>query len=243
MRTVNLVVFLIFSVPVRLFSQNVSVLLEQGIGSYRMNDLKQLNIEVLNSLPFAAKVTENFPLYWNYKLSLMLSIKNDLDIGATCSFQSTGSRISRVDYSGEYSFDSKINALSPGIIAEIHIPLNKLRISFNNEVGIEYSKILLIEHIKISSNLKENRYSFKSQNWYYEPTVRLSYPILFFRLGITGGYLFDFKKGIVRSIDSNNFNIKLSDGKLPTADWSGMRLCATLSFNMSQLFKKDEQVQ
>lgn len=234
---------MLISLPAALFSQNLNFVLEQGLGSYRMHDLKEFNSMSLNSLPFDAKVTDNFPNYWNYKPSLVLSFKKLLAAGITCSYQSTGSRISRIDYSGEYSFDTKISAFSPGVFAELYFPLNKLRISFNNEAGIEYSKLRLIEYLKISSDLKKDGYSFKSQNWYYEPTVRLSYPVLFFRLGIAAGYLFDLKKGTFLSTESSNINIKLSDGKLATADWSGIRFSATLSYNMLQLFKRDKKVQ
>jgi hypothetical protein len=237
MRNAMLLITMLVTFPNELLSQKLNFVVEQGLGSYKMNDLKQFNNLILNSLPFEAAATENFPAYWNYSASFVLSL-NKMAFGVTCSYQSTGSRISRADYSGEYAFDTKINSVSPGFFAEFHIPLNEFLLSINNEVGIELSKLSLIEYLVIGSVSQEDAYKFKSQNIYCEPSVRLSYPVLFFRLGVGAGYLVDFKKGTFKSTDSDE--IKLSDGNPVTADWSGVRLSATLSF---QLFKFGAQVE
>lgn len=237
MRNIFVALFILNFLPPALFSQELNLVLEMGLGTYRMKDLKEFNTINLSSLPFDAGITDNFPGYWNNKLLMQYSMKKFLTLGIACSYQSTGSRISRVDYSGEYFLDTRISAFSPGIMAEFYIPLKKFRLSFGNEAGIEFSNLRLNEYLKINSESKENEYSFTSHNWYYEPTVRLSYPVLFFRLGIVTGYLLDFKKGIFLSSDLNNYNIKLTDGRTITADWSGARLGISLSVNFLQFFK------
>lgn len=239
MRNVFFIVYILISLPVPLFAQELNLALEPGIGAYGMKDLKEFNAINLSSLPFDAKITNNFPNYWNNKLLLQYSMKKFLTLGIACSYQSSGSRISRVDYSGEYFFDTKIRAFSPGLLAEFYFPLNKFRFSFNNEAGIEFSKLRLNEYLRINSESKEDEYLFTSKNWYYEPTFKLSYPILFFRLGLVAGYLLDFKKGVF--VSSNNYNIKLSEGKLATSDWSGLRLGLYLSFNLLHIFKSTDQ--
>src|SRR5664279_3720846 len=80
------------------FCQQLNLVLEPGIGSYGMKDLKELNKMNLSSLPFDAKATSNFPAYWYNKLLFEYSLKKLLTAGFTFSYQSTGSRISRVDY-------------------------------------------------------------------------------------------------------------------------------------------------
>lgn len=243
MRNVLITVLVLISFPAALFSQQLNLVLEPGIGSYAMKDLKEFNNMNLSYLTFDAKLTDNFPVYWYNKLSLQYSLKKLLTFGLTCSYQSTGSRISRADYSGEYSFDTRIRSISPGVIAEFYIPLNAFRISLRNEAGIEFSKLRLNEYLRINTQSKNDEYSFTSQNLYYEPTVRLSYPVSFFRLGIAAGWLFDLKKEILTGSDSNKNNnnninnIILSNGKPATADWSGMRLGVSLSVNVAQIFK------
>lgn len=124
MRKFGIILFVIFqiSLPITLFSQELNFILGSGVGSYKMDDLKEFNNIVLKSLPFDARITNNFPIYWNYKSSILYSFKKLLTAGITWSYQSTGSRLSRVDYSGVYSFDSRIRSSTPGIIIELFLP-------------------------------------------------------------------------------------------------------------------------
>ena len=139
------------------FSQELNINLESGLGSYKMNDLKELNDMVLESLPFDSKITENFPAYFYYKPSLILSFNKFINFGIVWSFQSTGSRVSRTDYSGEYLYDMKIRASSPGLLIEFYYPIDKFRISFSNEFGINYSKLNLKEYLRVYSETTRMR--------------------------------------------------------------------------------------
>jgi hypothetical protein len=237
------ITLILISFPVTLFSQEFNVVLETGLGSYRMSDLKEINKTVLKGLPFDAKITNNFPIYWNYKSCLLYSFRKLVTVGITGSYQSTGSRVSRADYSGEYFFDTKIRSFSPGAIIEFYHPVDKFRISFSNEVGIEYSKLGLKEVIRVNTESQKNEFTFTSENYYYEPAVKLSYPVSFFRLGLVAGYLFDLKREDLSGSDSNNYNLILSDGNPAKSDWSGIRLGASLSFNLFQRFNRDDQTQ
>jgi hypothetical protein len=226
---------ILISFPVTLFSQEFNVVLETGFGSYKMSDLKEANKMVIESLPFDAKITDNFPMYWNYKSCLLYSFTKLVTVGITGSYQSSGSRVSRADYSGEYFFDTKIRSFSPGVIVEFYYPVDKFRISFSNEVGIEYTKLGLKEVIRVNTESQKNVYTFTSENYYYEPAVKVSYPVSFFRLGLAAGYRFDFKREDLSGSDSNYGNIILPDEKPAKSDWSGIRLGVSLSFNFFQI--------
>lgn len=239
LRSVLFVILILNCRQAALFSQELNLVLEPGIGSYAMKDLKSFNNTILSLVIFDAKITDDFPDYWNNKLLLQYTAKRYLSFGITCSYQSTGARISRVDYSGEYQFDTRIRAFSPGVVAEFYLPFNKLRFSFSNEAGIEFTKLRLSEYLKIKSVSEEEGNSFTSKNWYYEPTVKLSYPVKFLRLGIATGYLMDLKKGTFQNPDLNNSNIKLSNGKAITSDWSGLRIRLSLSVNLLQFKSTD----
>jgi hypothetical protein len=228
------VTLILIVLPATLFSQELNVVLEPGLGSFRMNDLKEINDMTLKSLPFEAKITDNFPMYWTYKTSLLFSFRRFVTLGITGCYQSTGSRVSRTDYSGEYSFDTKIRSVSPGIIVEFNYPIGKYRISFSNEAGIEYLKLGLREYLIVNTESNESKYTFTAKNYYYEPTIKASYPVLFFRLGLIAGYLIDVKKEPLSGTDGN---LILSDGNYAASDWSGIRFGASLSFNLFQDFK------
>ena len=237
MRSSLIVLFtlILINIPVSLFSQELNLVWESGLGSYNMNSLKAINNLNLQTLPFEAKITSNFPSYWNNKLSLQYCRKN-IVLGIACSYQSTGSRISRIDYSGKYSFDTSIRSFSPGALIEYCFPVYKFRFSLSNEFGIENSKLGLDELIRINTESDENEYFYKSINYYDEPSIKISYPVLFFRLGLTIGYSFDLKKGVLHGSGANNKDTKLtlSGSGEARSDWSGMRLGASISFNLFQ---------
>jgi hypothetical protein len=197
-----------------------------------MTDLKELNSVDLKSLPFPARQTANFPSYWNYKSTLSYSFKKFVTLGFAMSFESTGSRISLADYSGEYFFDTRIHAFSPGGVIEISNRSDKLRYSFCNEVGFESTRLSLIESIRVGSQSTEDAYSFKSRNLYYEAYLKATYPVLFLRIGVFAGYLLDIKKEPFSGKSMNGKNIELSGGQLAAADWSGIRLGLSVSVNL-----------
>jgi len=57
----------------------------------------------------------------------------------------------------------------------------KFKMSLRNEFGNEFSKLLLIEHLPISTTNQESTLAFKSNNIYYQPELRISYPAYLFR--------------------------------------------------------------
>jgi hypothetical protein len=220
--------------PSGLCAQELNIAFDMGVGTYRMSDLMQLNRNVMKSLPFDAKLTDDFPGYWDYKPSLMFSFRKLAEIGITSGLQSTGSRISCADYSGEYSFDTRIRCTSYGIIIGIHSSIGKFRASIRNESGIENSSLAVEEYLRIESESERDDFTYKSKNYYSEPSVKISYPVRFFRAGITAGYHFDF---IMKELKDGGNGILLADGKFAEADWSGARISASISFNILQKFR------
>jgi hypothetical protein len=231
-RGIILILLLQITFHTAVSSQELNINLESGLGSYKMGDLKELNDMVLESLPFDSKITENFPNYFYYKPSLNLSLNKIISFGIVLSYQSTGSRISRADYSGEYFYDTKIRALSPGILIEFYRPIDKFRVSFSSEFGINYSKLYLKEYLRVYSETDDNDASFVSHNFYYEPAFKISYSVGILRVGMTAGYLVDFSKGKFADTERKVDILTLTDNSQPTADWQGMRLGIAVSTNI-----------
>lgn len=231
----NVILFILVSDI--LYSQKLEISVGSGLGSYRMADLKELNLNNLNSLSFNARQLDDYPSYLNYQSSLLFSLKELVAFGVSFSYASTGSRISRSDYSGEYQFDTKIRGLSPGVILELYMPVNKFIISFRNEAGFEYSKLWINEYLRIRSDSEELEYKFTAKNSYYEPSIRLSYPVWLFRASVSAGYLLELKKRTLLSTSANNFAINLPSGEKAASDWSGVRVGLSFSFNILQFWR------
>jgi hypothetical protein len=236
----NIVIITLIFISGPIASQELNLGFEAGIGKFKMNDLKKINEDVLRSLPFGARVTHDYPAYFHYKPSLLLSVNEIINIGAVWSFHSTGSRVSRTDYSGEYLFDSKIRTSSPGILIDFCYPAEKLRVSLRNEIGINFSKLNLREYLQIYNESDSDEASFISSNYYYNPAVMITYPLLFFRVGLNAGYLYDIKKGSFSNTENKNIILEMSDGEEANADWTGFRFGLFLTYD---LLRKKKQSQ
>jgi hypothetical protein len=235
MKRTTILFFLLLSITAKLFSQELNLGFEFGLGSYKMQDLKEINDNNLNSLPFDARITDNFPLYYYYKPSLMFSISSAISLGIAWSYHSTGSRISLVDYSGEYAFDTRIRSSSPAVIAEFSYPVTVFRIAFSNEVGIESSTADFNELLRIGTQIDKTNYIFKSINVYYEPALKIKYPLAAFRFDLVLGYHIDLSEENLSKSDNSKIHLQLSDNRLARANWSGVRLGAGISYT---LFKR-----
>jgi hypothetical protein len=232
MKNTILVIFLNLFVSSTLFSQELNICFETGLGTFKVNDLKEINNMTLKSLPFDAKLVSDFPLYWNYKPSIKFSFAEFLTLGLGWSYQSTGSRISLEDYSGEYYFDTKIKASSPIFIFEVSQQVSKYLISFSNEVGYSFSKVSFKECLKVGTNKQEESYAFKSDCYYYEPGMKFSCPLSAFKLGLFVSYLYDLKKGKLYGAEDKNLYLRLSNGNHAQTDLSGVRFGVTFSYNL-----------
>jgi hypothetical protein len=129
-----------------------------------------------------------------------------------------------------------IRSVSPGIKVEFRYPADKYRLSFSNEVGLEFSKLGLREYIKLGTQSHENKYTFTAKNFYYHPSVRISYPVSFIRLGLFAGYLIDLKK---ESLSGSDGYLILSEGNHARSDWSGIRAGLSLSLSIGHLLNKN----
>ena len=96
---------------ISLKAQDIKFCFQTGYGFYNMSSLKRNT----RYLPFDTKTVSNYPAYQYYKPMIKLVTRN-FEFGVVYLFQTTGSRISSKDYSGEYRYDTKINSNSPGVI-------------------------------------------------------------------------------------------------------------------------------
>jgi hypothetical protein len=201
-----------------------------------MSYLNIINEKVSLGVPFDTKLVSDFPAYWYLKPVLSLQFKK-FSIGLNYSFQSTGSRVSAKDYSGEYRFDMNVNSNSPGIHGEVLIGnLKKIRLNLYSDLGISYSRLRLTEYFMVlDQKLTDKSYSYKAQNYFFEPGFNITYPVLFFNIGLYSGYLIGFGKQAYYT--NNNKKDKLyipesSESIVP--DWNGLRFGISVYYTLGR---------
>lgn len=183
-----LVILLVFAPGILIFSQRLVTGFSAGVGSYSMKDLKELNEAVKPD--FDCQLVSDFPPYLNYQLSLFLD-EEEYSFGLFYSFQSTGSRISARDYSGEYYFDMQVGSNNIGLYTSMNLPINhNFRLSIYAKPGIALSKLDISEYFKILDTiLVDEKARCRATSFYLEPGLDFSWFFLTsVSLGINAGY-------------------------------------------------------
>ena len=208
------------------YSQKFGVGFQVGHGSYSMSGLKSINSYVVHNVPIKTKIVSDFPAYWYYKPSISLNYEN-FSIGLLSIFQSTGSRVSAKDYSGEYRFDLKVKSHNPGIYGETALFTKpKMQLTISSIVGVSWSKLKMEEYTIIYDEVLTNeKIDFKAFSYYVEPGFNFYYRIYFMIVGINAGYFLPLEKEEFYTNDNKDHMLMSPQTNQPIKpDWNGFRV-------------------
>ena len=231
MKKVFHIVILILISTLQGNSQQLDAGIQAGFGTYSMKDLKMINSTISSDLPFDTKVVEDFPIYFYYRPYILVNTRY-VSFGPVYTFQSTGSRVSGKDYSGEYRFDMMVNSSAPGIYGEVYLkPVNKVQGSVYTIFGGLFSNLKMNEYLVVQDEvMTDDDYSFKSSNFFLEPGFNLRYPVKFLKLGINAGYLFQFGGKSFYFADNKDAElINNKTGDPVKSGWNGFRIGLSVS--------------
>ena len=217
---------LVSMMPLSVNSQQVEAGLQTGIGTFSMTELKRLNEIVMQDIPFDTRIVTDFPVYFYYRPFIMLKV-NNISIGPMYTYQSTGSRVSAKDYSGEYRFDIIINSSSPGILAETGLfNPGKIQCSFYSAFGILFSNLKLKEHLKVQEeNLLDYFFRYKTLNMFFEPGLKFTYPLNFLNIGLNAGYLIQVGNKSFHAPGNKDALLVNPESEVPVKPgWNGVRV-------------------
>ena len=135
-----------------LVAQDVKIGLQTGYGFYNMTTLSSLTNDILQQLPFDAKIISNYPPYIYYQPRVIFS-SNNLEYGFSYTFLTTGSRISSKDYSGEYKFDTSIDGNCLGfILGSKSNTFERFNFGYSLTMGVNFTTFKVMEILKIGVN-------------------------------------------------------------------------------------------
>jgi hypothetical protein len=227
MNKILYIIVLVLALDNYIYSQDLKVGFTTGIGTYSMSGLKTINKAITESLPFDTQVVSGFPLYLYYQPKVVMKFA-DFSFGLVYTFQSTGSRISGKDYSGEYRFDMKVNSNNPGIYAEINIlSKNNYKFSIYSNGGFVFTNLKMNEYFNLQDTLLTDASTkFKALNYYFEPGINATYslsPVL--SLALNAGYFIQFgSKGFYKESNKDYILTDPSNQKTINPDWNGIRV-------------------
>lgn len=197
-----------------------------GIGSYSLNDMRDMNSTILKNLPVKGKITDDFPMQPFYNIGILYQATDLLSFGISGSFNTTGSRISYKDYSGELQVDNILTSWSPGVAARLKLINKAVNLYGETRISYAFSKLEMKEKI-ITYNDKK---SFKSGAIQAEPKLRLAYNTGSIEFGANAGYLIDTGSKN-RLVGNRDAFLQFNDTKKPVkTNWSGIRLSASVCY-------------
>jgi hypothetical protein len=229
----SLLVFLLLILQLSLHSQVLKLGIGSGIGFYSMAELKDLNDYISRTNTFKVKTVNNFPPFFYYRPAVQFSINDRQCIGLEYSFQSTGSRISGKDYSGNYLIDMKIHSNSPALTYSYQVfKRDKLSIGLQSEAGFDLSKLTINEYLEVlDSVLLNDDTEFKAANFHFSPGIFINYSFGKFAICISGEYcLQEGNEALYTDKNKDNILYNAETEKKVRAGWSGLRTGITLFY-------------
>jgi len=189
------------------------------------NDLRKINRDTGNMLPFATQTIDDFPPYFTYGGQILVTLSGWLALGPCYQYYTTGSRIGARDYSATYSFDQIISSHSPGLVAEIALAKSPFYSAFFELTGgLNVASWKMEEKLVAGEEKDSDQRKMSALRPFIYPGFKVAYPLskslgIFFK----AGYSADL--GGKYSLDS------YPGGKIDQrASFSGIRAMVGLDF-------------
>lgn len=203
-----------------------------GVGTYRMQSLKTY-IEIINeSLPFSPELVDAFPPSLWYSAEVAV-IRGDFSWGLAVSYNSTGSRVSLKDYSGEYLSDRMLSSISPGFTAGYLLPplAERITLTPGAMLGVTFSTMKVDETLVADEEYIDDYHEdFGAFGLYGGPSLRLAWAVTpAVSLELQTGYILTygiarFKPKKERDSWSGSYEIH--------PDWNGLRCGLSLCISI-----------
>ena len=212
-----------------------------GYGFYSMSSLKTYQDKQLENLgEIPAQIVSNFPPYINFKAFISFQRKDyRTRFRFYYGYQTTGSRISLKDYSGELTLDLVVNGHMVGTEIEAFSTLifDKIDLRGYFCLGTTTSILKMYNNLEVGEEKLNESYIFYSHGLDVEPGLRATYKYKKLDFGLSLGYFLD---GTVYFYLKGNRDVKLGydENNLVRPSWDGLRLGIEVSVNLFDKSKK-----
>lgn len=194
-----------------------------------MNELKDFNSNALQSLPVEAKVVDNFPQTGFFEGNLLYNFKK-IYLGVSFTYQTTGSRISYIDYSGELKYDQIVSSYSIGPIIKLKLNREK-RLNFNPYIStnIINSSYRLEEKVVLFTEEDNNSTDLESSGILINFGLEVIYKYEWIGAGVFIGYTQDTYGDLF--LDGEE--VYLEGSNQFSTNWSGIRYGINITFELN----------
>lgn len=227
MRLIILTTVLIFLCEIA-EAKNFKIGLQTGYGTYNMSDFKKLVTDYYSKLPFNSSLSENFPPYIYYQVNTEFGFKKVWSIGPSFSIHSTGSRISKKDYTGFFYSDYTVKNISISLKTTYFLKQNKsVKIYLFNESGTIFGKLNTQTELKIENYPNYNSYvsdDLSNIELYIEPGAEFLVPVSRNELGLSVSYCLPITNWGYFLAENKKMKLYKDGLNLVNNGWSGFRI-------------------
>lgn len=215
------------------FSQQFSVGIRGGLGTYSMNQLDQFQKYRTTQMQLPLQITESYPITPFYRIELALnSIKYLGKLSLFYGYYSTGARSTVSDYSGRVDLDAVINGNQLGLTLQKNFFQNgSISLGAYSDGSYLFSKLNTTDNLEIiypEVFTERQDYHFVSKGFALEPGLVVSYHLQSLIFQVNLGYMVDFSKKL--QLKENSDMILAIGNKQVSPQWSGVRLGIQVSY-------------
>jgi hypothetical protein len=213
------------------FAQEIE--LSIGYATYKMDDLRELNKQILRETGLPSKITDDFPGFSNFEIQYTQPLMDDkYCVGGFLSFTSTGSRIAYTDYSGHQYIDQRLTGFSLGANTWMRMIGNENHsLWMGGKAGLTLTSHKIISELTIYSYTDKDKIAFEGVNIFIEPRFVYKYKLSNgFGLSTQVGYNVNVGKGKLNYTKDSNAYLTNNQGEALNADWSGLRLSLGVTY-------------
>lgn len=227
----SFLILLIFSISVWPgFSQSFQIGFGSGRLAYDHKPIKDFNNDVSGLVQFETAFTDNFPATPYFFGEIGYNFRYFF-LGVNYAYNSTGSRLTRSDYSGAYYFDVILTGhmfgLSPGFFSSFN---DRWKLYYMCDGGIVYSSLSMDESLVVGDFFDQSdRMDWETSSWFARPHLRLSYEVYHVKVSLSAGYLIDFKSSFHRKDNKDQILKNLRHEDVATG-WNGIMTGLSIYF-------------
>lgn len=222
--------FLILNTP--LFSQDLRIGASAGYSTFFMNELYGNLNSGKEQLPFDAQITSSYPGWISFGGFFEVRATRLSYLGLKYEFNSTGARISRKDYSGEFRYDELLRSHFFCLTESIEVfRSGNILADIQLNPGMIYSNIKTIEDITVSdTTIFSNSQSYHSLSFAGEIRLRFNYSFDSYDAGAYIGYLYDFGGRLKNTNGTSSIKTQ----------WTGLRVGVIFSYSFFRKKQKEK---
>jgi hypothetical protein len=219
-----------------------------------MVDLKGFQTAMASKYLFKSAFLDNFPGYWSMGGAAEYYYDNGVGMSLGYFSESTGSKSSYADYSGEYYDKYILNAdnFSFSLIFDsklVGLDWKYFKTYIQLNIGFKSATLKREEYWRMMADDTISKGIYASISGFAEPQLRIGIPYKQFEIGLTLGYHFD-SRGRYKSVSINDeallkeeFLFDDINYLVISSEWSGITARAYFSVAILQLFERPDRTE